>query len=452
VRAEKASRRHTTSTLAALLLCCAAGATAAASWGDLSADRIAWDAPIGVASGRGIRGAWRQNDSNYQYVDDPSVALDREGNALVVWADQQRKDVLFQAFDAAGKPRLRAPVNVSRNRGTFSWLPRIAVSQTNAREVFVLWQEIVFSGGSHGGEIFFARSADGGARFGTPVNLSNSVAGDGKGRITKDIWHNGSLALTLGPDGAIYAAWTEYEGALWLSRSVNGGASFSKPLRIVDGASMKPARAPSLAVAGDKALYLAWTVGEDHAADIHVARSDDGGRTFSAPVPAAATTGYSDAPKLAIDRGGTLHLVYGESAAGPFDRYEVHYTRSRDGARTFEAPRSLSRGAAAYSAAFPSLALDANDNVYVSWEWYPDRHGARGLVFAFSTSGGATFSAAGVVPGLGAASDGINGGLQGLLTSKLAVDDVGRIAIVNSSFREGSHSHVRLVRGTLQYR
>ena len=43
--------------------------------------------------------------------------------------------------------------------------------------------------------------------------------GDGKGRITKDVWHNGSLDIAAGPDGTIHAVWTDYEGALWLTRS-----------------------------------------------------------------------------------------------------------------------------------------------------------------------------------------------------------------------------------------
>src|ERR671939_82717 len=84
------------------------------------------------------------------------------------------------------------PVNVSRSPHTFSWLPRIAVSSADPRRVLVLWQEIIFSGGSHGGDILLARSEDGGRSFAPPLNLSNSRAGDGKGRLTRERWHNRS--------------------------------------------------------------------------------------------------------------------------------------------------------------------------------------------------------------------------------------------------------------------
>ena len=88
-------------------------------------------------------------------------------------------------------------------------------------DVYVLWQEIVFSGGSHGGAIFFARSRDRGATFDAPINLSNSRNGDGKARLTEKIWLNGSLDLARDDDGTLYAAWTEYDGPLWVSRSTD---------------------------------------------------------------------------------------------------------------------------------------------------------------------------------------------------------------------------------------
>src|SRR5688500_1824107 len=52
--------------------------------------RVAWDSPRRIASGLAIRGAWRMNESDYRWVDDPSVEVVAD-DALVVWADQTRK-------------------------------------------------------------------------------------------------------------------------------------------------------------------------------------------------------------------------------------------------------------------------------------------------------------------------------------------------------------------------
>jgi len=397
---------------------------------------LVWHGGIEIAAGRGELGPWQMNESRWDFVDDPTVAIDGRGAIAVAWVEQARKDVFFRRFSPEGRP-LGEAVNVSRSPKVFSWLPRIALDSKG--RIFILWQEIIFSGGSHGGDILFARSEDGGATFSKPLNLSSSAAGDGKGRISRDLWHNGSLDLAVGPDGAIYAAWTEYEGALWLRRSTDGGKSFSKLTKLQNE---KPARAPSLAVSGG-ILYLAWTVGEDESADIRVAKSADRGANFAQPVIVERSAGYSDAPKLAVDAAGTLHLVHAESTSGLFGGRHVRYTRSRDGGGSFERPRDIS----GRDAGFPALRLDGKGNLYVLWERFAEHPVLpRGLALAVSSDGGRTFKATEVPESAGA---GWNGSTQGLLMRKLAVSRDGAIAVVNSSIRQNERSRVWLMRGQL---
>lgn len=389
------------------------------------------------------------NDSEFHYVDDPTVAISDSGLTGVAWVDQSRKDILFQVYERDGRPRFRQPVNVSKSPRVFSWLPRVVMASRDADEVYILWQEIVFSGGSHGGDIFFARSSDGGKTFSDPINLSNTAAGDGKGRLTKAIWHNGSLDLVMGPEGDLYAAWTEYEGALWFSRSRDRGASFSTPLRVAgDGAA--PARAPALAADGKGGVYLAWTVTKGRAADIHFAKSTNRGGSFSRPRPVFKGGGHADAPKIAVDAQGVIHIAYGESPAGLFQSYHVRYGRSSDGGQTFEGAREISglKMAQLRSENFPSLSLDGKGNPYLIWElflrgeFYP-----RGLGFTYSRDGGRTFAPPSVVPETDDPAVGVNGSQQGLLMRKLAVNKAGAMAIVNSTFRPNDKSHIWLIRG-----
>ncbi len=411
---------------------------------------ITWDTRIEVASGSAYQGPWRMNESAFHYIDDPTVAINEDRLIGVAWADQSRKDIFFQLYTANGEKRFEEPVNVSRTPNIFSWLPRMVITSSNPSSVYILWQEIVFTGGTHGGEIFFARSTDGGKTFNDPVNLSNSIAGDGKGRLTRRYWHNGSLDIAMGPDGTLYAAWTEYEGTLWFSRSIDGGSRFSGPLRIAGGGSADPARGPSLAVDENNAVYLVWAVGEDRAADIHFAKSGDAGRSFGMPQIVFESDGHSDAPKIAVDNKGTVHLVYAESPVGPFDRYHIRYTLSTNGARTFEKPREISGPLPKdfESGNFPELSLDGEGNVYVLWELFPDRKDRpRGLGFTFLRNSGHTFTPPSVVPGSADPALGYNGSRQGLLMRKLAVNAEGAIVVVNSIFKRNETSRVLLFRG-----
>jgi hypothetical protein len=412
----------------------------------LSPSPLAWEPVVEVARGRAERGPWRQNESRFDYVDDPTVAVDAQGGIAIAWVDQARKAVLFQRFAPDGKALFDEPVDVSRHPATFSWLPRIAIAPDG--QVVIAWQEIIFSGGSHGGEILVASSRDGGKSFSKATNLSNSKAGDGKGRIDSERWHNGSIDIVAAQDGAVYVAWTEYEGALWVSRQSPGSANFSRPMRIA-GSTAAPARGPTLAAGPGGLLYVAWAVGEDDGGDIHLAVSADGGANFGPARRVAPSKAYSDAPKLAVDPAGTLHLVYAESAGGPFERFHIRHTRSSDAGRSFESSREISAPppAGSVSAAFPSLGVDAQGRIYVTWELYADaRQPPRGLGMSVSLDGGATFTPPGVVPGSIDVAGGFNGSGQGLLMRKLAVNGAGAVAVANSSFKPGAHSRVWFMR------
>ncbi|NNG25129.1 sialidase family protein [Telluria aromaticivorans] len=396
------------------------------------ADGMTWLPVVEIASGGGAKGPWRQNDSHYDYVDDGTAAFLPDGRLAVAWVDQRRKDVFLKVLDADGRPR-GAVVNVSRNPATFSWLPRIVAGGPDT--LYVLWQEIIFSGGSHGGDVLFAHSTDGGRTFSQPRNLSTSRGGDGKGRLDRDTWSNGSLDLAAGPDGSVYAAWTEYDGMLWLARSRDGGRSFSRP-QLIAGDVKLPARGPSLAIGPAGRLYLAWAVGEDHDADIRVSLSSDGGGTFAAPVLVGADQDRADMPRLVVDHKGALHLAYLEQRGNSPAR--VRYVRADPLGLRFGTPTTQSHdeGAAA-------VHLACGDDAHPRVLWEPASR--KGLWQ--SATAGAGFSPHGLIPHSVPGGGGRNGSQQGILGQKLALHRDGTVAIVNSSLTPGHGSRVWLMRG-----
>ena len=412
---------------------------------------IGWQAPIDITRGAGERGPWQQNESRYDFVDDPTAAWSPRGDLAVAWVDQRRKDVLLQRYAADGVTPLGAPVDVSRSPATFSWLPRLAWAPDDPERLYALWQEIVFTGGSHGGEMFLAVSRDGGRSFEAPLNLSNSRPGDGKGRLTADNWHNGSFAIAVAQGGRVWAAWTEYDGRLWLARSLDGGRSFAPPRLMAGKPPAAPARGPALAVGPNQALVLAWTTGENARADILVAVSTDGGERFEQPRPAAVTAGHADAPKVAFDARGVLHLVHAESPDGPFKPSSIQHQRSTDGGRRFGPAMVISGALVPGQAAggFPAIGVDGRGRVVVTWEQLEGPNlTPRGLAIAVSEDG-LQFAKPQHIPASADPGGGTNGSTQGLLMDKLAVRADGELALVNSALKTGSHSRIWLLRGKL---
>lgn len=433
-----------------LSMSCVATAMLVAAAGAQAQPPLAWSSPTPVAIGPGERGPWQQNDSRYDYLDDATVAYDAGGDLALAWVDQKRKDVFIRKLGAADGMPLGVARNVSRSPATFSWQPRLALADGEPGRpgtLYVLWQEIIFSGGSHGGDILIARSTDGGSHFSEPLNLSRSRGGDGKGRLSRTLWSNGSHDLAVAANGDVLAAWTEYHGALWFARSRDGGASFTAP-RKVAGDAARPARAPTLATGPGGAVWLAWTVGEDPAADIHLARSGDGGASFGPVQRVGAGPGHADAPRLALDAGGDLHLVYAETAPGRGAQPVIRHARSKGGVGPFGAPRTISGPAPgpAGGAAYPALRTDGRNNLYAIWEVLDAAGRPRSLQIAVAP-GGQAFGRPAPVPGSAAAPGASNGSHQGLLGKKLAVDGAGRLAIVNSSMLPGVSSRIWLMRG-----
>lgn len=398
--------------------------------------------PVEVARGNARRGPWRQNQSAFDWVDDPTVAIAADGHVAVAWADQARRSIFFQSFGPTGAARFASPVKVPSGADTFSWMPRLAVAPDDPARIYLLWQEIVFTGGSHGGEILFARSADGGATFGDPLNLSNSTGGDGKGQLTRDRWDNGSLDLAVGPLGNILAAWTEYEGRLLVTRSTDGGASFVKPVHIAGDAG-RPARAPTLALSDSGAVYLAWSAG----GAIHVAVSGEGGE-ISFATEKVISHGHADAPRIAADRQGTLHLVFGERSQGPFGPSRIRYARRAAAERAFSPPTTIDTAIdGATSAAFPDIAVAEPDRVLVVWKRLPGSgQASRGLGFVESRNAGNSFTQPEIVTGSDDPKLGYDGSQQGSLLRRLAMDRNGGTALVNSTFAPGRASRIWLWR------
>jgi hypothetical protein len=403
---------------------------------------ISFRPAVKVASGPAHRGPWKMNESDYRWVDDPAVAMTRDGEVLVAYADQSRKNVFLQRHRRDGT-LVSAPTNVSRSDATFSWLPRLVVD-SDGGEVLALWQEIVFSGGSHGGEIFFARSTDGGRTFTAPTNLSNDPAGSGKGRLSAESWDNGSLAIARAPNGTIHVAWSDYEGRLWLRRSDDAGESFSRRIHL-GGDEAQPARAPSIAADVRGRVHVAWSVGESATADVRVASSNDG-RSFETRV-LSSPGAQADAPRLAVDGRSVLHLVHAEK---PIDggSWRIVYRRLPNATGGFEAPRLLPVRSGE-DARFPQIGADDQGGVVVSWE----RFGAgaarpNGLGLVVSRDRGDSFAAAGV-PNVAGPSLGQSGSQQGMLTQKLAVNETGGVAVANSTFRPNASSAVWLAIGRI---
>jgi hypothetical protein len=168
-----------------------------------------------------------------------------------------------------------------------------------------------------------------------------------------------------------------------------------------DEPSLRCASKVTPAFAPDGTLWLAFQAG----GAISIISSQDGGRSFSAPVavtrqPLNLDWGPDARPKIVVGRDGDIALAFSAFRDKAFNG-EVLYTRSSDGGKSFAEPRPITQNTE--SQRFEALALDPDGTVFAAWLDKRNRVPAKqkgraydgaALFFASSKDGGTSYSQA----------------------------------------------------------
>lgn len=149
---------------------------------------------------------------------------------------------------------------------------------------------------------------------------------------------------------------------------------------------------PSMAASGDTVI-TAWVDETPGNIDILMARSTDGGRSFSPPINVSNNLGASYNPSVAISNN-TVIVAWEDFIAGVGEGSNILLAQSTDGGRTFSLPINISKntatsGSVSLLSTPPSVAISGSTVIAV-WA-YSSALGNRDIQMARSLDGGATF-------------------------------------------------------------
>ncbi|HEY9760346.1 MAG TPA: sialidase family protein [Oculatellaceae cyanobacterium] len=153
---------------------------------------------------------------------------------------------------------------------------------------------------------------------------------------------------------------------VFITESEDGGKTWSAPVQISE--ALGRSSHPSLFVEKSGALDVAWSSG-DGDPDVYFSRSTDGGKTWAKPVDVSNTPGSSTEPALAASSDGTLHMVWCDTSKGARNK-DVYYSYSKDLGKTWgkdplQPAEDISNTPGVSSE--PQVVVDDEDSVHVAW-------------------------------------------------------------------------------------
>jgi hypothetical protein len=304
----------------------------------------------------------------------PSLALTRSGKtrAFIVYHDDSGGTT--QTYFVRSKKNINfgPPFNITPGReGAF--FPRIAIGSTG--NLFVVWGDTA----NGGKQIILLRSSDFGNNFGNPQNISQSTGEAFLPWIAVD-----------GSDG-VNVVWEDTApgvSSIMFSRSIDGGATFSKPVKVSTGTGS--ANEARIAADSSGGLDVAWIDQSTGDPQLMFSRSTDSGTTFSSPVAVTSSRGaLVHKPSIAVF-GRTVYLAYNDDSVG-----QVFLTQSPDLGASFSRSVQVSNAniracgdiskCRAHSA---SIAVDSTGRLHIVWIDASIFGNDEGILFYANTTDG----------------------------------------------------------------
>lgn len=243
------------------------------------------------------------------------------------------------------------------NNGTFTALvpPHnqdkqwCAVDRSN-NNLYITWTEFDLYNSANAldsSRILFSRSTDAGNTWSTPTKI-NRISGD---CIDSDNTVEGAVPA-IGPNGEVYVSWVGPSGIVfdrsidqgntWLYNdifvtSVPGGWDFMVPgVQRANGLPVTMCDTSGGSNNGN--IYINWSDQRNGDTDVWLARSSDGGNTWSAPVKVNNdnTTTHQFFTWACIDQSnGDIYVVFYDRRNYVDNRTDVYIAKSSDGGITF---------------------------------------------------------------------------------------------------------------------
>ena len=290
----------------------------------------------------------------------------------------------------------------------------LAVDPSDPAKLVAAWQQD--RSGLSGGALStgVSVSADGGRHW-RRVDVPGTTSCPSDAFVRRsDPW------VSIGADGIAYLATLELRvdaastrSKVLVNRSVDGGATWSPPVTLVDRGATEDKEAVTADPARPATAYVIWAMGEGGMGPrtAYFARTVDGGATWSAPqaVYTPPVGHYANGHQIAVAPDGALIDIFFEGGFNLVGR-AIMAMRSEDQGVSWSSPVLVGPSSAlptvdperntpiSSAEGLPTVAIVPAGDVFVAWQ-SGGVAGSGRISFARSTDGGRSFEVQRAVPG-----------------------------------------------------
>ena len=309
----------------------------------------------------------------------PSLMVDADGTIHVAWMDETNyggNDYVYDVFykyKPSGSSWSTTEV-VSTESTNYAWWPSLWVDGDYT--VHVAWEDWTNYGGSGGDtDIFYKHKPSDGSWSTTEVVSTESTG------------FSEQVSLMVDVDGMVHVAWddgTNYGGSgidsdIFYKYKPNGGSwSITE---VVSTESTDHSGRPSLMVDVNGTIHVAWEDLADYAGsgsdrDVFYKNKPYGGSWSTTEVVSTESTSFSWSPSLFVDVDGMVHVAWddGTNYGGSSTDDDIFYKNKHSGG-SWSITEVVSTESTDNSW-WPSLFVDVDDTVHVTWQDWTDYGGS----------------------------------------------------------------------------
>ncbi|MDH3913626.1 MAG: hypothetical protein OEU09_20300, partial [Rhodospirillales bacterium] len=328
--------------------------------------------PARAAPGDALGAEFRVNSETDNFQGNPAIAMDADGDFVVVWASIGQDDpsdtsflglgVFAQRYDAAGNT-VGTEFQVNIETSSAQTFPAVAMDADG--DFVVVWQSLGQDGDNWG--VFARRYDAAGTAQGTEFRINTETSSAQR-----------SPALAMDPDGDFVVVWASrgqddpldnsYGGYGIYARRYDAAGSAQDPEFQVNSFTTSAQLWPDIAMGADGDFVVVWqSLNQDgDGLGVFAQRFDAAGNAQAPEFRASpTTTGNQLWPSVAIDADGDFIVTWAGNAQG--DYYGVsaqRYTAVGDAEGSEFRVNSFTTG----EQSLPEVAMDADGDFVVAWQ------------------------------------------------------------------------------------